>query len=167
MTLIENKVNYALLAYNNTVHSTTNLKPLEIISGHLENKDNFDLDLNNKIISNYIFNHKNKMKILYKAINEKSHANKEKVISKVNENREELPNIPSQVFVKNVQKQRKTKDKYKKETIKEIDRDKKVARIKTKHKNKHEKIHLSKIKRPRKQTYKFSNLSDSSQQEQQ
>lgn len=41
---IESKVKYAILGWNNTTHSVTNLRPNEIITDHIEN--NILLDLN-------------------------------------------------------------------------------------------------------------------------
>ena len=45
---IEIKVNYALLAYNNTIHSATNLKPYEIVTGHLETDSPFNNNITGK-----------------------------------------------------------------------------------------------------------------------
>ena len=58
---IKIKVNYALLAYNNTIHSATNLKPYEIVTGHLETDSPFDIELENQVINNYIEKHKDKV----------------------------------------------------------------------------------------------------------
>lgn len=155
---IEIKVNYALLAYNNTIHSVTKLKPFEITSGHLNLNSPFDIELNNQLINNYIENHKGKMKILYKNINDKLNENKEKIINKLNENREKLPDLPDQVFVKNRQKQQKTKNKYKPEQLIYINKPLKKAKIKIKHGNTTENIHLSNIKRPKMTPYEFLHL---------
>ena len=59
---IELKIDYALLAYNNTVHSVTNLKPYEIITGHLNTNSAFDIDIDQKLVNNYISNHREKKK---------------------------------------------------------------------------------------------------------
>lgn len=47
---IEEKVNYAVLAYNNTNHTTTKLKPIEIINGHLETNSPLDIDLDKQVL---------------------------------------------------------------------------------------------------------------------
>lgn len=44
-----------------------------------------------QILSNYLFHHKAKMKLLYKNFNQKLQAKIEKVINKVNDNNEHLP----------------------------------------------------------------------------
>lgn len=159
---IEIKVNYAILAYNNTIHSTTNLKPYEIINGHLENNSPFNLDLEKQMLSNYISEHKDKMKLLYKNLNQKLQAKKEKIINKANENKEDSPKIPETVYVKNKQKQAKTKNKFKIQKIETVNPKLKIAKIIPKHGNTHSKIHLSNIKRPRKFTYIRKNVTDSS-----
>ncbi|CAA9994717.1 unnamed protein product [Nesidiocoris tenuis] len=81
---------------------------------------------------------------------EKLHVAKEKVIEEKNKDREDLPAIPPEVYVKTVQKQSKTKPKYNKEIIKTIDHELKTAQIIPRHHNTKEKIHLSNIRRPKK-----------------
>lgn len=147
---IDNKVNYAILAYNNSIHSVTKLKPNEILFGHLESNDPFNIDLNQKLLNNYIASHKEKMQLLYTNLNKKIQENKEKYTAKANKNREELPPIPERVFVKNRQKQSKTKNRYKIESIETLNENLKTAKITPTHYNTNEKIHISNIKRPRK-----------------
>nr|CAH7755026.1 unnamed protein product [Callosobruchus chinensis] len=159
---IETKINYAILAYNNTIHSVTKLKPYEIITGHLDTSSPFNIDVDRQIMNNYLSNHKEKLKLLYRNLNQKIQENKEKVITKANENREKLPKIPEKVHVKIKQKQQKTLSKYKPEKITEINKERKTAEINPTHGNTSKNIHLSNIKRPRKQTYKFKTLSASS-----
>lgn len=159
---IEMKVNYAVLAYNNTMHSATKLKPYEIVNGHFENNSPFSLDLEKQMLSNYISDHKDKMKILYKNLNQKLQQSKEKIIGKANENKEEVPEIPETVHVKNLQKQSKTKNKFKIEKIETLNPRLKIANIIPRHFNTHSKIHLSNIKRPRKFTYKTKHVTGSS-----
>lgn len=164
---IENKVNYALLAYNNSIHSVTKLRPYEIVTGHLETESPFDIDIDTQLMNNYISNHKDKMKILYGKINSNIQENKTKTIEKINLTKNELPEtIPKNVFVKNKQKQSKTKNKFKIQKIETISPKLKTAKIIPSHKNVSSKIHLSNIKNPRKQTYKFKKITDSSQSEQ-
>lgn len=160
---IENKINYALLAYNNSIHSTTNLKPCEIVTGHFENESPFNIDIEKQLVNNYIETHKNKCKLLYHKINKDIQNKKEKVINKINENREDIAEIPENIYVKNNQKQSKTKNKYKAEQITKINKTLKTASIVAKHHNTKGKIHISNIRRPRKQTYKFKTISGSLQ----
>ncbi len=39
---IQNKIVYAVLAYNHTIHSTTNLKPIDVVQGHITSDDTFN-----------------------------------------------------------------------------------------------------------------------------
>jgi hypothetical protein len=149
---IEDKVNYAVLAYNNTIHSVTKLKPSEILAGHINTESPFELDLKKQLVNNYLINHKEKIKILYDKINQLNMSAKENSINKCNKTREKLPKIPEVVYVKNKQKQSKTKDKYKSEKIRSVNTKLKTAVIEPKHYNTRSKIHLSNIKRPRKET---------------
>lgn len=149
---IEIKVNYALLAYNNSIHSVTNLKPYEIITGHLDTCSPFNIEIEQQLINNYISEHKNKIQLLYQKINEDIKAKKQTTADKINANREKIPDVPEKVFVKNKQKQGKTNNKYNLENVVSVDKDLKTAKIDARHKNTTDKIHLSNIKRPRKPT---------------
>lgn len=155
--LIKDKVNYAILAYNNTNHSTTNLKPVEIINGHLDTNSPLDIELEKQIMQDYIQKHKEKTKLVYKNINNKLQTDKTKTITKLNENREELPDIPEIVYVHNKQKVNKTKNpKFKKEKIKKVNKNLKTAEIDTENNDKKQsKIHLSNLKGPRKLINKY------------
>lgn len=146
---IEIKVNYAILAYNNTIHSVTNLKPYEITTGHLETESPFNLEIDQQLVNNYISSHKEKIKLLYQKLNEDIQQNKERVINKANKSREKVIEIPERVFVKNKQKQRKTLNKFKPETIQSVNPRLKTAKIRPTHPNTIEQIHISNIKRPR------------------
>uniref|UniRef100_A0A6P7HBT0 Uncharacterized protein LOC114348839 n=2 Tax=Diabrotica virgifera virgifera TaxID=50390 RepID=A0A6P7HBT0_DIAVI len=142
------------------------MKPHELITGHIDSNSPFDINIEQQILNNYISNHKEKMKILYSNINKSLQNVKEKVISKANENREELPEtIPTKVFVRNKQYQSKTKNKYQAEEISKINKERKTAKIKTRHKNTAENIHFSNVKRPKRKPYKFSGTSQSDAQQ--
>lgn len=147
---ISNKVRLAILAYNNTIHSITKLKPIDLINGHISNETPFAIDLEAQILNDYINTHKEKTKLLYKKVNEINSSSKEKTISRVNQNREDAPDLPEEIFVKNKQKQSKTKNKYTKQKLKSLNKTLKTAEIEPKHHNIQEKIHLSNVQRPRK-----------------
>lgn len=147
---IEIKVMYALIAYNNTIHTATKLTPFEIISGHLDLSSPFLVNMNHHILNNYIQAHKERTALLYEQINKISSNIKEKIVSRENETREDLPTVPSKVFVVNKQKQNKLGNKYKPEELTYINEGRKTGKIKKSHKNTRENIHLSNIKRPRK-----------------
>lgn len=147
---VENKLKYAIIAYNNSIHSVTKLTPFEILYGHINTNTLLDIDLDKQVANDYIFNHTQKTQKLYEHVREVNQLTKENVQNRRNIDREPLPEIPPEVYVKNMQKQSKTKNKYNKETISSINERLKTAKIKARHHNTKEKIHLTKIKRPRK-----------------
>ena len=151
-------MNYAILAYNHTIHSTTHLKPFEIIHGQLDNNNPLEIELEEQLVNNYISSHREKLKLLYKRVNETNIAAKEKYIGKANEKRTDAPiegPLPKTVYVKNKQKMSKQKNKYKREKLLSTDPELKTGRIEPQHYNTVDKIHQSNIKRPGKITYKF------------
>lgn len=145
---IETKVKYAIIAYNNSKHTVTKLTPFEIINGHLDNNDQFNINIEQHLISQYNQQHRDKTKLLYQEISDRIQENKTKTIGKRNETREELPKIPEKIFVKDRQKCRKTKNKYKIERLRRVNRKRKTGKIIPKTAHKTENIHLSNIKRP-------------------
>ena len=55
---IKYKMIYAILAYNNSIHSATKFKPIDLISGHVSSDDPFDLDLEKQLMSDYVQTHR-------------------------------------------------------------------------------------------------------------
>lgn len=76
---------FAVLAYNNSIHSATDKKPIEIINGHLDNRDPFDLLLEKQCFQNYINKHKEITTDLYAKINERLNSKQMTTINKRNE----------------------------------------------------------------------------------
>ena len=65
-TLISQKIIYAINAYNHSLHSSTKLKPIDIIKGHITNDNPFDINIDQTLLLNdYSIDHKEKTKILY------------------------------------------------------------------------------------------------------
>lgn len=50
---ISQKMTYAVLAYNHTVHSVIKMKPIDVINGHITDNDPFDLNLDQLLLSDY------------------------------------------------------------------------------------------------------------------
>jgi transposase InsO family protein len=98
-----NLILYAILAYNSSVHSFTKCKPFDIIRGHFDPRDPFDVDLSKHLMQQYIQNHRDKMKLVYNKLNESSLETRTNIIDKRNKNREpEIEYQPNQrIFVKN------------------------------------------------------------------
>lgn len=80
---------FAVLAYNNSIHSATDKKPIEIINGHLDNRDPFDLLLEKTCLQNYVNKHKEITTDLYTKINEHLSVKHTATINKHNETLEE------------------------------------------------------------------------------
>ncbi|KAL1448640.1 hypothetical protein WDU94_001909 [Cyamophila willieti] len=60
------KVKYAILGYNNMIHPVTKMRPMEIITGHLDTRNPMSADVDINLLSNFINNHKNRIKLLHK-----------------------------------------------------------------------------------------------------
>lgn len=144
------KVDYALIAYNNSIHSASKLTPFELLYGHIKQTTVLELDTDRVLANNYLEAHREKMKVLYSQMKSKFEEDKTKVITKLNENREETPSIPPEIYVKTVQKQSKTKPKFNKETVQAVNPELKTVNIIPRHHNTREKIHLTNVHRPKK-----------------
>lgn len=85
---LTNLIKYSLLHYNNSIHSSTDHTPFEIVSGHFNSKDPFDVE-EKHIVSKYVQDHKEKIKEKYKEISEKTKEKKQQQLDKINANRKE------------------------------------------------------------------------------
>lgn len=89
---LQNIVKYALIHYNNSIHSSTNFTPFEIISGHFNSKDPYDIE-EKDITSKYVQDHKNKMKRVYKDITDDLKEKKNTQLEKINKQRKQPINL--------------------------------------------------------------------------
>ena len=144
------KVKYALIAYNNSIHSSTELTPFEVLYGHINQETLLDLDAEKILINDYSAKHREKMAAVYSILHNKCSQFKENLANERNKQREELPEIPPTIYVKNKQKMSKTKNRYNKEHLVEVNAELKTGKIAPRHHNTQDKIHLSNVKRPRK-----------------
>lgn len=153
-TPIIQKIKYAILAYNHSIHSCTNFKPIDIISGHINNDDPFNIQLDQTLMSNYVSEHKDRVKILYSNINENLINKKEKVIGKLNEDRDPptLFTPETQTYIKKHQRQKLGNTFHPPTNIELIDPIRKtvttVAQGKT---------HMDNLKRPSRHKHSFNN----------
>lgn len=100
---VTNLMPYALLAYNSSIHSFTKCKPIEVITGHFDPRDPFDLDISSQLLQQYMVNHKDKMTLTYNLIHDISKTHRRELTDNINRNREpESSYSPEQqVFIRN------------------------------------------------------------------
>lgn len=98
-----NLMSYALLAYNNSIHSFTRCKPIEIITGHFDPRDPFTADLSSQLLQQYVIDHKNRMSVTYNLIQDASASHRTNLTDSRNKNREApIEYSPDQqIFVRN------------------------------------------------------------------
>lgn len=151
-TPISQKMKYAILAYNNTIHSITNFKPIDVINGHISTNDPFNMQLDQMLLTDYVADHKTRTKLLYSKINEQLINMKEAVIGKINTERDK-PSLFSpgqQIYVKKHTRQ-KLGDKFTPPTqVESINPMKKTVSTPTQGK-----IHMDNLKRPLRNKYSF------------
>lgn len=113
------KITYAVLGYNNSTHSATRKKPIDLVFGHLELRDPIDIDNESRLVNHQINEHKEIMSNIYQDIHEKLSQDKSKVIAKRNETRVDPPDIePGSIgYRKLTDRQAKTNPLYKSEHI--------------------------------------------------
>jgi hypothetical protein len=106
---------YAIIGYNNSIHSATKKKPMEIINGHFNNRDLFDIDIEGVYLQHYINRHKDVTKELYANINKTLLEHQERVMLIANKDRSDPPQYKENhaLYVKNpVATRQKTKPRY-------------------------------------------------------
>jgi hypothetical protein len=109
---IETLISYAIIGYNNAIHSVTNYTPFEIVKGHINSDDPFEMT-DTKIINNYIQQHKEKVQTLYADIKEKTQTKKEQIVDKLNATREEPKTfIPGHSAYISTKERNKAKPKF-------------------------------------------------------
>src|ERR1700729_886523 len=124
-------------------------KPIDVINGHVSSNDPFNLEIEKILLNDYVNEHKEKAKILYSKLNSDIIQNKEHIIEKRNQNRDD-PDIfqpQNQVFIKKHTRQ-KNANKFKKPTkIKTTNPERKTVSTENQ-----AKIHMDNLKRPLRNT---------------
>ena len=146
----QNLMPYAILAYNNSISSSTGFTPFELTFGHTNLRDNTDLLLEQNYFQNYVNDHKNKVNTLYDNLKSKLEQNKSKVISKRNEKGDEQTVFREGQIVYKIHGRRRSKKDNKfigPYTIKRL-LDNNKAEIVFSENNKSETIHLKELKLP-------------------
>lgn len=99
---IKIKILYAVLAYNNSIHSVTKFKPIDLINGHIAIDDPFNINTEQVLLNDYVENHRKYITHLHANINSKLIDYYEKINAKLNKNRKNLEITPNQkIFEKN------------------------------------------------------------------
>lgn len=99
---------YSIMAYNNTIHSTTELTPFEVVFGHTDAGNLFDADFEKEYMQQLMKEHVKRTRFLYTHIAQQMKHKKEKVRNK--RGGEVDVEIGNKIFSKVVNK-RKSKEK--------------------------------------------------------
>lgn len=73
---------YSIMAYNHTIHSTTELTPFEIVFGHTDTGNPFNTDFERQYLQQLVRDHAKRTKVLYSHLADKMLATKEKIRQK-------------------------------------------------------------------------------------
>lgn len=104
----ENKrMPYCILAYNNSIHSNLKLTPYEILFGHTDGLNPFEL-CNDRFYNVYTNDHKDKMHILYDDLRDKQIVTKQLRNQKINDQRKPTNfRIGQTVYIKSNERNKK------------------------------------------------------------
>ena len=147
----KNLIEYAIIGYNSSIHSSTKYTPFEITFGHTNLRNPHEIFLPNSFYTDYAENHKNKLKHVYQEVSERLVSNKEKVIAK-NNTQGDTNNtfkVGQTVFKKNPNNRNKKHNKFlgPYEITQILDRNR-VEIINKRNKNKKEILHIKELKDP-------------------
>lgn len=107
-TPVNELLDLATLAYNNSIHSSTKLTPFEIINGI---RDTTILKPSNRAITDYNLERQNETKIINEIISEQKNKLTEKH-NKANQNKPDPPQITGPTYIKNNQRKTKLQPAY-------------------------------------------------------
>lgn len=137
---------YAIMAYNNTIHSATNFTPFEMVFGHTDSGNVFDIDRDKNLLQKLVQDHRKRLKILYDHVSDRIRQNKSKVLEKKGGEKPPTMNEGDDIFMKTT-RTRKSKEKPRYEKAKVVG---KVVRniVPVKLGKRNTKVAIKNIKRP-------------------
>lgn len=144
----EQKVRYATLAYNHSVHSATQFKPIELINGHLGNRQELVTNTEHPTTSDFVQEQRRILQATYDTIHRNLANNKKKVIDKLNvrQNRTEPPDMTEPyIYVKTDRTRHKEKNRFSKDKVTSLDKKRKTVKLAS-----GPKVHVTRLQRPRK-----------------
>lgn len=109
---------YAVMSYNQTIHSTTGLTPFEVVFGHTDAISPFNVEFNKDYTQKLVQDHKKRTKYLYEYITDRAIDRKEKIKEKRGGEKRFEVQEGDTVFVKGVNERRsKDKPRFKKAEV--------------------------------------------------
>lgn len=106
---------YAVMSYNHTIHSTTDLTPFEVVFGHTESNSTFSVDFNKQFTQQLVKEHVRKTKFLYEYLTDRIVQKKQTVIDKRGGETQFDIDVGDEIYIKGVNTRRsKDKPRYQK-----------------------------------------------------
>ena len=154
----ESIIEYAIIGYKNSIHSSTSFSPMELTFGHTSTRDPDDIFTPRTFFNDYVQNHKNKLNKVYAVVKQKLIQNKEKIVEKKNVQGDKNSNfkIGQVVYKKNPKCRTKKTNKFlgPYKIIKVLTRNR--VEISNNKSKKNETVHINEIRKP------FKNVTDAS-----
>lgn len=100
---------YAIMAYNNTIHSATNCTPFEVVFGQTDVGNTFDINKEHHILQKLLQDHRKRLTVLYEYIADRLIENKVKVRNKKGGQEPPVIKQGDEIFMKNT-RTRKAKE---------------------------------------------------------